>query len=89
MSISPTPWTLKVSEDVLSIIDASGFLLMSDEPYYPTAPTERDDFVAIAALPDLVEALQQMIACHGEKTCPAIDAARAALEKAGIPHERC
>lgn len=36
----------------------------------------------IAAAPDLLEALMQMVACHDEPTCPAIDVAKAAIAKA-------
>ncbi len=36
----------------------------------------------IAAAPDLLEALQQLVACHDEPTCPGLDLARAAISKA-------
>ena len=35
----------------------------------------------------LVEVVQQLIACHDEPRCPALDVARAALAKVGADHD--
>jgi hypothetical protein len=45
----------------------------------PAAPVAVD----AADVPDLREAVEQLIACHDEPTCPAIEVARAALRAAG------
>lgn len=90
---TPGPWmwegnTLRpVNRDheqsaVHSILDADGGFGFLGSDYRTTLAELDADRLLIAAAPLLLEALQQLVACHDEPTCPALEVARLAIAKA-------
>lgn len=84
---TPGPWKYVGDDSFGAVIASTGFKVCDNESYYPVA-VEPDDMRLIAAAPELVEALRELLSaserhifateCQAER-----DAARAALAKAG------
>ena len=88
MSHTPGPWEFKEEEgsvrDNRVIVTADGVCLMSDESYYPWNPDRDDDWQLISAAPDLLEALQTILAAieGNHVTEGDLNQARTAIDKA-------
>ncbi len=59
---TPGPWRFnKQKVGWRAISDARGYSLMGDEEYYPWVPSDEADWHLIAAAPDLLAALRDMV----------------------------
>ncbi len=62
MQHSPGPWKFNNDPgEARTISDARGISLMGDEQYYPWAPSEEADWRLIAAAPELLAALRDLV----------------------------
>jgi hypothetical protein len=59
---TPGPWTIVKDGFGRQLKSGSGISLMGDEQFYPWAPDEEADWLLIAAAPELLEALKDMLA---------------------------
>lgn len=76
------PWAF-VDGDEPQIIDKSRKLLLVDTEYYPLVSLEREQWNLIAAAPDLLEALEEMVEyCNLFPDSDCHVKARAAISKA-------
>jgi hypothetical protein len=61
---TPGPWVF-TTERGDNYITGGGKTLMCDTQYYPWCPDDDADWRLIAAAPDLLEALEEMLEVHG------------------------
>ncbi len=84
---TPGPWHVHqpYSNSLPHIRNADGVYVM-DAPQradgYHAKVRQMADARLISAAPELLEIVQQLIACHDEPMCPALDVARAVVAKA-------
>ena len=83
---SPAPWSIRQSATHVTVVTASGDAIFHDDKRLPGV---MEDARLIAAAPELLAALEQMVSVfldtegrHGESENDAMDAARAAIAKA-------
>ena len=84
MSKIKGPWQYKASlGDCWTVHDCDGNAIMGDEQYYPWVPIESDQWRLIAAAPELLESLVDLVALYPlDSTDAIITSARAAIAKA-------
>ena len=83
---SPGPWKLNNEPGrPLTITSADGHSLMGDETYYPWCPGDLEDWQLIAAAPELLQALRELVdvmKCRIDDETVALHNALAAIQKA-------
>jgi hypothetical protein len=84
MSTIKGPWQYKATPgDCWTVHDCEGTAIMGAAQYYPWVPVEADQWRLIAAAPELLESLVDLVALYPmDSTDAIITSARAAIAKA-------